>query len=102
VRRSLALRRWGLGVIWDAADPDPEPLQAVATGAPQVSLTVVHVQAGALVNFGGIDPRLIPAVPQQRAAISTGGLVNDNDNGGAIGVTDDKWAETHGSGGKRP
>ena len=71
-----------------------------ALPAPQVNFTVVHVQAGALVNFGGIDPRLIP-VPQQRAAISTGGQVSDNGNGGAIGVTDDKWAETHGNGGKR-
>jgi hypothetical protein len=92
-------------VVWDAADPEPEAVTAIAFPAsPQVSLTVIHVQAGALVNFGGIDPRLIPAVPQQRAAISTGGLVNDNDNdsGGATNVTDDKWAETHGSGGKRP
>ena len=105
MRRALAKRRWaGVGVIWDATLPEPEALTAVAAIAPQVSLTVVHVQAGALVNFGGIDPRLIPAVPQQRAAISTGGLVNDNDNdsGGATNVTDDKWAETHGSGGKRP
>ena len=98
MRRALAKRRWaGVGVIWDATLPEPEALTAVAAIAPQVSLTVVHVQAGALVNFGGIDPRLIPAAPQQRAAISTGGLVNDNDNGGAIGVTDDKWAETHGN-----
>jgi hypothetical protein len=85
-------RRWGVGVVWDAADPEPEAVTAIAFPAsPQVSLTVIHVQAGALVNFGGIDPRLIPAVPQQRAAISTGGLVNDNDSGGAIGVTDDEW-----------
>jgi hypothetical protein len=98
-------RRWGVGVVWDATEPDDAPVQATATAlpAPQVNFTVVHVQAGALVNFGGIDPRLIPAVPQQRAAISTGGLVDDNDNGGAIGVTDDEWLRQQQSnqGGKR-
>lgn len=72
MNRSLALWRWaGVGVIWDAADPEPAPLRAVAeTVAPQVNLTVVHVQAGGLVNFGVLGPRLIPAAPQQRAAVT--------------------------------
>ena len=73
MRRALALRRWaGLGVTWDAADPEPAPLQAIAAPDPQVSLTVIHVAAGAYLNVGGLiyDPR-IQAVPQQRAAIAT-------------------------------
>jgi hypothetical protein len=104
MKRSLAIRRWaGLGVAWDAADPEPEPLQAVAAPAPLVNLTVI-VQSGAVLSIGGavIDPRLIPAVPQTRAAITEGTgerQLSDNGNGGAIGVTDDRWAEQkHGSG----
>ena len=65
-------RRWGVGFIWDAAEPEPERLRAVAEViTPQVSLTVIHVEAGAYLNVGGvfIDPRL--AVPQQREAITT-------------------------------
>lgn len=73
MNRALALRRWaGMGIVWVASDPEPKPMRAVAeTIAPQVNLTVVHVQAVALVNFGGISPRLIPAAPQQRAATAT-------------------------------
>jgi hypothetical protein len=73
VKRALALRRWaGLGVIWDATEPNPEPLHPVAVAAPQFSLTVIHVQAGAYLNVGGlfVSPGSIPAVPQQRAAIT--------------------------------
>jgi hypothetical protein len=73
VRRALARWRWaGLGVVWDAARPEPEPLTAVATTVAQVSLTVIHVEAGAYLNVGGLiyDPRIL-AVPQQRDAIAT-------------------------------
>lgn len=75
MRRALARWRWaGLGVVWDAANPDPEPLQAVVTPAPQVNLTVIHVAAGAFLNVGGlmIDPRAIPAAPHQQAASTEG------------------------------
>jgi hypothetical protein len=102
MRRALAIRRWaGMGVIWDATEP--EPLRAVVAPAPQVSLTVIHVEAGAYLNVGGVfvDPRLIAAVRQQPDAITTRGTaVSENGNGGEIGVTDDKWAETHGNRGK--
>jgi len=72
VNRALALWRWaGVPVIWDATDPEPEPLTAVAAPAPQVSLTVIYAQAGAYLNVGGLvyDPRIL-AVPQQREAIT--------------------------------
>ena len=47
MRRALAKWRWaGLGVIWDAADPDDAPQLATAEITTQtVSLTVVYVQA---------------------------------------------------------
>ena len=80
MRRALAIRRWaGVGVIWDAADPEDEPLQAVAASGPQVNLTVIHVAAGAFLNVGGLiyDPRLIPAAPQQRAAVTEGTRRNE-------------------------
>lgn len=91
----MAIRRWaGMGVIWDATEPEPSP----PPPPPQVSLTVIHVAAGAFLNVGGLicDPRLIPAVSQQRAAVTEGNrrqAVGENGNGGAQGVTDDKWAE---------
>lgn len=74
MRRALARWRWaGLGVVWDAADPEPEPLRAVASPAPQVSLTVIHVEAGAHLVIGDavFGLGIIPAVPQQQA-VTTG------------------------------
>lgn len=73
MRRALARLRWaGIGLIWDAADPEPEPLRAVASPAPQVSLTVIHVEAGAQLIIGGavFSPATVPAVQQQRAVIA--------------------------------
>lgn len=79
MRRALARWRWaGIGVIWDAADPDDTPGQATAeiTTRP-VSLTVVYVQAGAHLTIGGISivPPVIQAVPQWDAI--TEGEVRD-------------------------
>ena len=73
MKAALAIRRWaGVGVIWDATEPEPQALSAVAAPVPpQVNVTVI-VQPGAVLSFGGgvVDPRLIPAAPQQRAAIT--------------------------------
>ena len=75
MRRALARWRWaGLGVIWDAADPDDAPQQATAEiTSPAVSLTVVYVQAGAHLTIGGISiaPPIIQAIPE-RDAITEG------------------------------
>ena len=75
MRRALATWRWaGLGVIWDAADPDDTPKQATAEiTSPAVSLTVVYVQAGAHLAIGGVSvaPRIIEAIPE-RDAITEG------------------------------
>lgn len=74
VRRALARLRWaGIGLVRDAADPEPEPLRAAATPAPQVSLTVIHVEAGAQLIIGGavFSAGTVPAVPQHRAVTAT-------------------------------
>ena len=75
MRRALARLRWaGIGVVWDAADPEDAPEQATAeiTTRP-VSLTVVYVQAGAHLTIGGVSvaPPIIQAVPE-RDAITEG------------------------------
>jgi hypothetical protein len=70
----------GVRLVRLLSRPEPAAIEAPAEDRasfpvlavqPQVSLTVVHVAAGALVNFGSIDPRLFPAVPQQRAVTAT-------------------------------
>lgn len=64
-----ARRRWGARML--ALWARPEPL-AISAPPSQVSLTVIHVEAGAYLNVGGLiyDPRTIPAAPQQQAAIT--------------------------------
>jgi hypothetical protein len=70
VNRRLAFKAWLLPVIWHA---ESEPPRAIAARpAPQVTLTVVRVEAGAHVSFGGVSiAPIIPAPPQQRAAVTT-------------------------------
>jgi hypothetical protein len=71
-RDHAAARKWGLSVAWLWAAAEQPALTAEPSRAPQVNLTVIQVEAGAYLNVGGLiyDPRLIPAVPQQRAAIT--------------------------------
>jgi hypothetical protein len=65
-------RVWGLPVmrLWRCGEQ--QAIAAAPRRAPQVNLTVIHVEAGAYLNVGGvfIDPRL--AVPQQQAAVTEG------------------------------
>jgi hypothetical protein len=67
-----AARKWGLPVVrfWGAQRPAPEAL-TVGAPAPQVTVTVIHIEAGAYLNVGGpmYGSRTL-AVPQQRAAIT--------------------------------
>jgi hypothetical protein len=66
-------RMWGLRVCWFFRYTQPEPLTAVAIPVQQVNLTVIHVQAGAVLSVGGVilDPRITRAIPQ-RDAITEG------------------------------
>jgi hypothetical protein len=61
-------------VAWLWAAAEQPALAAEPSRAPQVNLTVIHVEAGAYLNVGGLmyGPRTL-AVPQQRAAITTEG-----------------------------
>lgn len=70
-RDRAAARKWGLSVIWLWAGAEQPALTAVPSQVPQVSLTVIHVEAGAYLNVGGtfIDPR---AIPVQEAAPPAG------------------------------
>jgi hypothetical protein len=49
-----------------------QALTAAPSQVPQVSLTVIHVQAGAVLSIGGVvlDPRITQAIPP-RDAITT-------------------------------
>jgi hypothetical protein len=71
-RDHAAARKWGLSVAWLWAAAEQPALTAAAAPAPQVNLTVIHVEAGAYLNVGGpmYAPRTL-AVPQQREAITT-------------------------------
>lgn len=65
-------RIWGLPVMRLFCRAERQALTAAPAPSPQVNLTVVHVQAGAALLFGGVgpDPRVIQAILQPRAAIT--------------------------------
>lgn len=67
-------RKWGLPLVrfWGVQRPTCEALLAGRSQAPQVNLTVIHVQAGAVLSVGGVifGPRTIPAPPHRRDAIT--------------------------------
>jgi hypothetical protein len=72
-RDRAAARKWGLSVIWLCREAEQAALTAAPGPAPQVNLTVIHVQAGAVLSIGGVilDPRVTPAIPR-RDAITDG------------------------------
>lgn len=59
----------GVGVIWDAADPEPGPLTAVAETVKQPE--AVHVHYHLHLPPGATAEGLSLALPQQREAIAT-------------------------------
>jgi hypothetical protein len=67
-----AAKAWGLPVIrlWQQVGPDP--VSAITAPPPQVavSVTVIHVYAGASLNLGpeSPGPRIIQATPVRDAA----------------------------------
>ena len=72
-RDRAAARKWGLSVAWLWTAAEQPALTAASSRAPQVNLTVIHVQAGAVLSTGGVilNPRVTPAIPQ-RDAITDG------------------------------
>jgi hypothetical protein len=71
-RDHATARKWGLSVIWLWDWAEQPALTAAPSPAPQLNLTVIHVEAGAVLGVGGVilDPRITPAIPQ-RDAITT-------------------------------
>ena len=68
-REHAAARKWGLSVIWLCREADQAALTAAQSPAPQVNLTVIRVEAGAVLTVGGVipAPRITPAIPQRDA-----------------------------------
>ena len=69
MNRALALVRWaGVGLVWDASEPDPERVRAeIVTAHPEP----VHVHYHLHLPPGMTAEALSLALPQQRNAITT-------------------------------
>jgi hypothetical protein len=71
-RGRASARKWGLSVIWLFACPEQPALTAAPSPAPTVNLTVIKVEAGAVLSLGPSGfPGITPAIPN-RDAITEG------------------------------